>query len=422
VAGKTQHQYPPNDELLELVREHGTVRAVAAVIGVSTATLQSHLSIQPPPFPDRLAAARGAFHSKRATPAGNSVDMDGVALGDVREMLEKRGLNPEEWAVRGARVNEWGKGTCTNCEHEVAPLTQLRVDLDPAAGVIMPARTEGWKPPKLKPKQPKREEQLVVFLSDQHAPHHDPKLHEAVCCWLQTIKPDLVVLLGDLVDNDSVSRHRKNPAWATTLNDCYTAGWRLAADYRSAAPSATFKAVDGNHEDRLRNGVLDNLPGLAGFTRPGDKYPVLSTPHLLRFDELDIDFVGSQDTYSHHAVKIGETLSGCHGWVAKRGAGASALATLQIVRHHVAIGHVHRQGIVSHTHHTIDGEPVTLHACEVGTLATTRGGLGYVDGGRADWQQGAATASVWKDGTVDFDLARWTGRHLSWRGERHAAG
>lgn len=421
MAGKIQREYPSEEELLGLFRRLGTITAVAEALDLARPTLQSHIQRLGRGFGEDMERAKVTFRQTQESeaPAREHVEVGEADLGDVRDMLKRRGLNVDEWVIGRTRVNEWGAGRCTHCEAEVAPLTQLRVDLDPVSRVILPARTDGWRPRPPKVTRAQRDGELVVFLSDQHAPHQDDELHATTLKWLRREKPDRVVLLGDLLDLDAVSRHRANPEWASTLQECIDTGYRLVADYVAAAPGARFQMLAGNHEDRLRNALLDNLRAVTGLTRPGDEMPVMSIPFLLRLDELEVEWVGSLGEYAHHAVRVGDSLSARHGWIAKKGSGASALATLDAVRHHVVVGHTHRQGVVSHTHHAIDGEPVVLHACEAGTLARTRGGLGYAT--LPDWQQGFATAQCWEDGSVSFDLARWDGRHLSWRGGRDDA-
>jgi hypothetical protein len=56
---------------------------------------------------------------------------------------------------------------------------------------------------------------------------------------------------------------------------------------------------------------------------------------------------------------------------------------------------------------------------EIGTMARIQGGLGYVPGGNANWQQGFATARIWPDGFFSADLAKFVGGSLVWANQRY---
>ena len=53
-------------------------------------------------------------------------------------------------------------------------------------------------------------------------------------------------------------------------------------------------------------------------------------------------------------------------------------------------------------------------------MARIKGGLGYVPAAVPDWAAGFATAMLFEDGGVGFELARWDGRVLRWRDGTYA--
>lgn len=362
----------------------------------------------------RLGVSESAVRRFRAREGLEPADLDPetsvtsnvpAEWGDIRALLRRRGLSVDEWLIVGARVNEWGDQQ------------QLRVDLKPRLGLLAPARTDGWRPPPrvTKAKGPSR---LVALFGDHHCPHHDHDLHAAVCQWLRDHQPDEWVVLGDLLDLDAVSRHRHNPQWSATTQECVDAGYAVLRGYVAASPNSRRRMIRGNHEDRLRNATLDHMTAVHGLTRgaldgenPGA--PVLSIRHLLRLDELEVDLGCEGDEYAHDQVQITPELAARHGWIARKGSGTSALATIDHLRYSVVIGHTHRQSIVHHTAHSIDGTPKTLLGAEAGTLARVQGGLGYAVA--PDWQPGFATAQVWDDGQFKLDLATWVNGRLLWR-------
>ena len=283
----------------------------------------------------------------------------------------------------------------------------------------MPARADGWQAP-AKPKSVgAKDHELVVFLGDHHAPHHDRKLHVAVCEGLREFQPDRGIILGDLLDLDAVSRHRRTPEWTATVQATLDAGYSILRSYIDASPNTRWQMLDGNHEDRLRNSILDQLSAVHGVTQASeddeDLRPVLSTPFLLRLDELGIEWERPDGGYEHAQIKVTSELAARHGWVVKKGSGASALTSIDRLRYSVVIGHTHRQAIVHHTAHSIDGKPKTLLGCEAGTLASIEGGLGYATS--PDWQRGFAVADIYAGtpGLFKMDLATYVDGALLWR-------
>jgi hypothetical protein len=266
----------------------------------------------------------------------------------------------------------------------------------------------------------KKDHETVVFLGDHHAPHHDKNLHLAVCEWLREFKPDRGIILGDLLDFDQLSRHRRTPEWTNDVQTTLDAAYGILRAYIEASPNTRWQMLDGNHEDRLRNSVLDHLSSMFGVSQakedPAEKLrPVLSTPFLLRLDELGIEWESPEGGYEHAQINITSELAARHGWIATKGSGVSALKTIDHLRYSVIVGHTHRQAIVHHTAHSIDGKPKTLLGCEAGTLATIERGLGYATS--PDWQRGFATADVYsgKPGLFKVDLATYVDGTLLWR-------
>lgn len=395
------------DDLREAFQRHGSWPAVAREYGANVSTVRNMAS--------RMGITAKAILSDTMEAQDNSgtfvTSSDQAEWGDVKALLAARGLSSEDWLITRARVNEWGGP-------DGKENAQLRVDLAPRLGALMPARTDGWKAPK-RPKRKAGARETVVFLGDHHAPHHDPALHSAVCEWLREFRPARGIILGDLLDFDQLSRHRRTPEWTNTVQETIDTAYGILRAYVEASPETEWAMLDGNHEERLRNSVLDHLAAVFGVTRAkeedeADEYPVLSTPFLLRLDELGIEWQSPGGGYEHAQINVTSELAARHGWIATKGSGASALRTIDHLRYSVVIGHTHRQAIVHHTAHSIDGTPKTLLGCEAGTLAAIRDGLGYSTA--PDWQQGFAVADVWPDtGHFKIDLATYVDGTLLWR-------
>lgn len=396
-------------QLVDLAKEFGSWSDAARHLGIPPSTIRDRAM--------RLSVSIDDYRDERS--ATKSISSSAPQeWGDIRELLKSRGLNPDEWIVRRARVNEWGSEDGTDN-------AQLRVDLEPVTSIIVPARTDGWRAPKPKPRKKSGRPDLVAFLSDQHVPFHSRELHSRVCAWLEAEQPDRVILLGDLLDLDQLSRWQPEPSWTAGVQETIDEAYGVLRDYRTAAPNARFQALAGNHEDRLRNSIIKNVGPLYGVRQADSEGPsVLSTPFLLRMDELGIEWETNDGAYDGARIRISDELQAIHGWIARKGSGASALQTLDHMRVSTIQGHTHRQSIVYRTTFTIDDEAKTLVAAETGTLAEIRGGLGHSN--RPDWQMGFCTASVItggdQAGRFSLDLAVYVPGEddvLLWRGNRY---
>lgn len=330
----------------------------------------------------------------RRTDLRDRCNLAAAAFPGVRALLEEQGVDPDGVMPVAMTVNRWGD--------PAEPNTQLKVRVVPRWSAVLPARTDGWKRPKPPNARVGKPQRVAVF-SDHHAPHVDEQLHLEAVRWLRDHQPDEIVIAGDLLDYDAVSRHRANPAWAATMQDCIDTGYRVLRDYLDAAPDARCTMIAGNHDDRLRNAVLENLRAAFGVTRASrgideQDHAVLSLPHLLRLDELNVEFVGGVGEYQHYSHKLTPTVAVRHGHLSRSGAGASAVNTIRQLRHSCIIGHCHRLAVVHLTEHDIDGRTHTIFGAEAGTMARIEGGLGYAVA--PDWQQGFLSVTCWPDGNA----------------------
>jgi hypothetical protein len=351
-------------------------------------------------------------------------------LDDPDTMLRERGLDPSDWLIENLIVNEWDG---PSKEQGTVTYYQCKLHLKrkkPLAQLVAP-RTDGWKAPK--PKKPARgKPQLTVVVGDQQAPFQDEGLHAAFCSWLQTVQPDYGITLGDTIDLPTISRHRLDPENTATVNECLQAGYDLLRGYREASPATRWTKLCGNHDERLRNILLDKpsvqpLYGIKRADSPEDAGgPVMTVPHLLRLDELEIDYADPEGPYDMGQVEINDRLAVRHGWIAKKGSGSSALATLEHLGYSCIVGHTHRQGIVYHTAHDIHGEPKVLTGVEAGCMC--RVDQKKVNGKKfpgftvlPDWQQGFVTVVTYPDSQFRVEPATYVNKTLLWRDERWRA-
>lgn len=356
------------------------------------------------------------------THRGNSMD-------DPDAMLRERGLDPEDWIIESATINEWDgpsadEGMVTYHQAKLN-LRKRRAELQ-----IIAARSDGWTAPPVKSASRSTAPRLIAVTGDQQAPFHDENLHYLFCAWLEDNNPDELVALGDKVDFPDISRHRLDPENTAVVNECIQSGYDLFRGYRAAAPNTRMKFMPGNHDERIRNILLDKpsvqpLYGVKRADTPEEQGPpVLTLPHLLRLDELEIDYVDPQGPYDLAQINLSDKLAVRHGWIARQGSGVSALATLEHLGYSIIVGHTHRQSIIYKTTHDIDSDPTTLTAAEAGCMCRidqeVRNGRKWPNfTPLPDWQQGFTTVTIHADGFFRIENATYVNGTLLWRDQQY---
>ena len=170
-----RHEWPDVDTVAEIVAQASSWEKVAERMGKPRSTVQA--------FCRRHKIAAPNTRKERSFAFDSTVDVpDEAELGKVRELIVEEGLNPDEWIVSRIRLNRYG-------DQE-----QRRVDLTPREDVLLPVRSDGWRPPRKARVKPS--EGRVGLFPDQHAPFHDPLVHEAACQWIRDAKPSNCVPRG----------------------------------------------------------------------------------------------------------------------------------------------------------------------------------------------------------------------------------
>lgn len=227
-------------------------------------------------------------------------------------------------------------------------------------------------------------------------PFHDRRCWDLALQMASYLQPEVIVLLGDHLDlPDWSDKFLRSPEmyWTTqpAIDELH---WWLAKIRHAAPPETEIAYLEGNHEDRLPRAILNNLKA-AYHLRPADAVEspdVLSVPHLLGLDSLDIHWVAP---YPDAGYWINDNLVAEHGEVAKGNPGQTAGAVVQESRASSIFGHVHRVEMASHTVFPKRG-PVSYRSLSLGTIARIGGPTPAQGGSRKqNWQQAI--------GVVDFE-------------------
>lgn len=360
-------------------------------------------------------------------------------LDDPDTMLRERGLDPEEWVITHVSPNMYEGPNSAKAVEAGGPakITYYQTKFTcqrkrPPELQIFAPRTDGW----IAPSRPKRlppERALVVVVGDQQAPFHDRNLHHLFCEWLRQNTPDFGVSLGDGVDFPDISRHQLDPDNTATVNECLQSGYDLFRGYVNSSPYTEWTKLIGNHDERIRNILLDKpaVRPLHDIKRPdtpeseGEK--LLGLSHAMRLDELGIEVIDPHGKYDLAQHNLTDKLAVRHGWLARKGSGASSLATLEHLGYSIIVGHTHRQSVVHVTKHEIDGRIRTVTGVESGCMCRVEQIPDSIDGRiwpnytpAPDWQQGFCTVEIYSDGFFNVDLAKYVNGTLMWRDQRYS--
>lgn len=242
----------------------------------------------------------------------------------------------------------------------------------------------------------------IVFPTDEHRPHHDPKAVELAMRITEDFNPDLRVAGSDGLDFYNISRYDKDPRRMYEENlqveiNSWIAGQK---EWRDASPNASVYFLIGNHEARLEKFLWKHsmLWGL----------DALDLPQMLQFKALGIPWNKGQ----HNELELCGKLILRHGSLVRQHSAYTAKAILEreYYARNVVFGHTHRGG--THMVTTRDG---TVQAQEAFCLCDLH--PEYVR--NPNWQQGLVLIEVGDYVSIEavpFNLvngkltARWRGK------------
>lgn len=394
-------------QLQGLVEEYGSIRKAAEAIGTPYVTLRDEMSRRGIKSPaGRLLKKVSDRSDVQPRPADAS-------------MVKEAGLDPDHWEVGGITVSE--------TETETGTVYSTSKRMKPRRPKVIQAIQS--EPVQTAPLRKNGKTQTIVVLSDHHAPLHDQDLHQTSLDIIREIKPDAVIMLGDLLDfSGGVSRHadQANGAWVPTVNDCIQSGYQILRDIREAlGPKKRICFLEGNHDVRLGRKIANDVSPMVGLCVGGTDVNPNSLEHLLRFDELGVEMVRHHGlTYPLAFMEVvpddrsNGGLVALHGTRARKGTGATALGTAKDRGHGVIMGHCHRLGAVSFNKWTTDGEKVKVHAIEAGAIAKTDStGLNYAPVESNDQSSGFVVLTIFEDNTIHPEIVAWENEQAIFRNQ-----
>lgn len=352
-----------------------------------------------------------------------------ILVGKVAELLTKSGIDPDEVG----RIERLTVGQYQSITKDAEGEAHVH-DLEKLAVIITPKWADGPEWPVVQPATPvvikarrlhKATPALVrkwktdIILPDPQIgfrlidgeldPFHDDGAMDVA---LQVTAAhqhdggvDEVVNLGDFLDLAALSRFIQEQTFASTMQPSIDRGHLFLCEQRAAAPDAKLVLIEGNHDKRLQNFITVNALaafGLKQANRP-ESWPVLSLPHVLRLDELDVEYI---DAWPAGEYWINENLRAIHGHKVRSSGSTANAISKDNTSVSTIMGHVHRIETHYKTTGTRNG-PMRTATVSVGCLCRTDGAVPSVNGavgidGRPavhweDWQNGVAVVKYTDD-------------------------
>jgi predicted phosphodiesterase len=226
-----------------------------------------------------------------------------------------------------------------------------------------------------------------LVLSDLHYPYHDPIAIECALSFGETYKPDAILVNGDLIDFERISRFdydSHGPSTDTSIAMVRTFWHHVRARFPRAKRYWKF----GNHDERMETYLMREAPEATNETR------------IKWRDEAGVTEHGVTVITEKRPVMLGK-LRVLHGHEKGKGVfnpvNQARGAFLRLVSS-VLEGHGHRTS--EHTERTADGDIISCRS--TGCLC----GL-WPDYAKINkWDQSFATVDVAKDGNYTCRVHR----------------
>ena len=342
---------------------------------------------------------------------------DNVTTGKaptLQNLLDKFEISEDIWKGTNFKVNQWdvsakeevdGKivwNTHTNYQAKASLVRKIPVKCD-----FPPVQGASVSDISFNIKTPKRDLKLDVILPDAQVgfkrdlntgvltPLHDLKAIAIATEIIKELKPNRIIMLGDMLDLPDWSTHFiRSPEFYFTTQP--SLNW-LASWIKELRPYCEDMIyIEGNHEKRMIDSIIQNTIQAYGI-KPANEPDVpdlMSVPYMLGLHKMGVEYIGN---YPHGEYYINDNLVCIHGNKVGAKSGQSIMKMLDSPRISVIQGHVHRLEMGHKTVWT-HGNPKIYQAISCGTLARIDG---IVPGGgtRYNWQQGL--------GVVEYDEERF---------------
>lgn len=321
--------------------------------------------------------------------------LTGRGIKTLEDLLSAAGVDSEEWIVTKYIVNKWD----AVAKDGTTELFQVKAWLERRPDFF----ATKVKPVKVYNRKYKRRqdpEQIALIIPDsQHGfrrtkdgliPIHDRRCVDLAIQVCDYLKPDEVVLLGDMLDLAAWStKYSASPDLKyTTQPSLIELHWFLQSLRSCGDHVQTYLA--GNHEQRIQKALTEKLDEAVDLRPVGrdSARPILSIPNLLSLDEIGVEYI---EPYGKAYWLFDDKVRCHHGNTVRSKGGQTVTAMLNSgTTSHEIVGHIHRREFASRRIPSSGGF-VTVDAMSPGCFCRIDTEVSLVPayaGKPVDWQQG----------------------------------
>ena len=335
------------------------------------------------------------------------------SIDTVEELLEFAGVDLDIWRLEKHSINKSNIATKNEDDVSVTPIFEVKAFLTKKVPdiqqfpVVQPLEITSSNPGRFsglnKPGKAKFKKALILpdtqtgYMRDLKTgeldPFHDRRCLDIALQVVSKTKPEVIVLLGDMIDlPDWSDKFIRSPEfYFTTQPALIELGWFIS-QLRILAPDSKIVYIFGNHENRMHNAVINNLSQSYGLKPYGkvDGPDALSLEYLLQLKESNVECISD---YPNGEYWINQNLKVIHGNIAKSGSGETTRELLKNARASVIHGHIHRMEFAAKTVHIKD--KIISYGCYSMGCFCRIDGIVPAAAAANNWQQGF--------GIVDFE-------------------
>ena len=183
-----------------------------------------------------------------------------------------------------------------------------------------------------------KEWEKVVVAGDFQIPDHDPNCVQLLLNFLKEETPDWFIINGDFLNLATLSKYAVAPSEYTFIQEIIS-GKEILRQIREAIPKAKIDYLEGNHEFRMRQFLINRAPELYGV-------PELAIPFHLDLAKFNINWHPVKDRltkFSDNHIQVGDLWVGHWDLVRQHGA-YTAKGLLDKKGVNLMQNHVHRGG------------------------------------------------------------------------------
>lgn len=227
-----------------------------------------------------------------------------------------------------------------------------------------------------------KKQEVILFISDIHAPYQDNMAIRAVIAFGKELQPDRIILMGDIVDFYAISSFRKDPIRALQLQKEIDEAVSILRIIRNEFPKIPIDLIQGNHEQRLQKYLWTKASELSGLRQ-------LNVPALLKLESFNITYHSTgRMKYRGLMIKHGDKVRKHSAYTARGEFDETGLSGIS--------AHTHRIGL-----HCQTNEAGRYFWYEIGCLCKLN--AEYMEGKTPNWQQGFAVG-YFKKGSAKCNI------------------